>query len=281
MKDVQRAGAILAPFPHIGAFESTKLPGSGNDILGTTRHVERWRSDLQLLRSSCLTTLRYSVPWHRIECVPGIFDFSWFDLPMAYMLRYGMEPILDPLHHISFPDWLQDGFANPHFPALYERFVTTVAKRYPWVQRYTVFNEPLPTTLFCSFTGGWYPYQASDECFVRMAVNVGRAICQVTKALRQLRPDLQFVHVDTCEAHRALDTKSRRWVEFASARRFLMHDLALGLIDRSHALYGYLRKHGFTHAVVLGPCSAPRRTGARLLYPFGNRVVLGRGAAAL
>jgi beta-glucosidase/6-phospho-beta-glucosidase/beta-galactosidase len=246
MNHVQSAGGATAPFPHIGAFESTKLAGSGIDILGTTRHIERWRSDLQMLYSASLMDLRYSVPWHRIESVPGVFDFSWFDLPMEYMRTNGMRPILDPLHHISFPDWLENGFANPDFPALYARFVTAVAKRYPWVQSYTVFNEPLPTTLFCSYTGGWYPHQASDECFVRMAVNVGRAICLVSEALRRLRSDIRFVHVDTCEQHRALDNASEDWVRFASARRFLMHDLVLGLIDKAHTLYPYLRNHGFT-----------------------------------
>jgi hypothetical protein len=65
----------LCAFPHIGAFESTQLPGSGNDVLGTTRHIERWRSDLELLRSASLMHLRYSVP-SRIERVPGVFDFS-------------------------------------------------------------------------------------------------------------------------------------------------------------------------------------------------------------
>jgi beta-glucosidase/6-phospho-beta-glucosidase/beta-galactosidase len=72
MKHVHSSRAISARFPHIGAFESTKLPGIRNDILGTTRHIERWRTDLELLRSASLTQLRYSVPWHRIERVPGV-----------------------------------------------------------------------------------------------------------------------------------------------------------------------------------------------------------------
>jgi hypothetical protein len=38
-----------ARIPHLGAFESTKLMGTGTDILGTTRHIELWRSDLELL----------------------------------------------------------------------------------------------------------------------------------------------------------------------------------------------------------------------------------------
>jgi len=233
-----------AQFPHLGAFESTKLMGSGTDILGTTRHVERWQDDLQMLCAASLQTLRYSVPWHRIERSPGSFDFSWIDGPMSFMQRNGMTPILDPLHHISFPDWLDQGFANPDFPARYEKFVTEIAKRYPWANVYTIFNEPLPTTLFCSYTGGWYPHQASDDCFVRMALNVARAICRASAAVSHVIPDARFVHVETCEVHRAMDGRCEPWARFTNARRFLMHDLILGRVDKTHELYTYLHKHG-------------------------------------
>jgi beta-glucosidase/6-phospho-beta-glucosidase/beta-galactosidase len=231
---------LVTPYPHLGAFESTKLSSSGADILGTTRHIERWVSDLELLRSACIDQLRYSVPWHRIEQQRGVYDFSWLDGPMAYMHAHGMIPILDPLHHISFPDWLEQGFANSDFPRLYERFVTAVAKRYPWANLYTLFNEPLPTTLFCSYTGLWYPHQASDDCFVRMALNVARAICRASAALRKTNPRVQLVHVETCETHRATDAQSQAWTGFANSRRFLMHDLVLGRVDRMHDLYPYL-----------------------------------------
>src|SRR4051794_18844420 len=120
-------------FPHFGAFESTKLGDSGTDILGTTHHIERWRHDLELLRSASIRNLRYSVPWHRVEVTPGVYDFTWLDGPMHFLQEHSMSPVLDPLHHISFPNWLTDGFANPRFPELYERFVARVAQRYPWV----------------------------------------------------------------------------------------------------------------------------------------------------
>lgn len=232
-------------YPHLGAFESTKIHGTGEDILGTTRHDERWQHDLDLLHGAGVRQLRYSVPWHRIERTPGVFDWSWMDGPMGYLETHGMVPILDPLHHTSFPDWLEDGFANPEFPALYERFILELAGRYPWADHYTIFNEPLPTTLFCSYTGLWYPHQCSDAEFVAMSVNVGRAICQATQSLARRNPRACFVHVDTCESHRALDRRSERWVRFADARRFFLHDLILGRIDRGHPLMPYLRAHGF------------------------------------
>ncbi|HYP07466.1 MAG TPA: family 1 glycosylhydrolase [Bryobacteraceae bacterium] len=234
----------MKPFPRLGAFESTKIHGSGEDILGTTRHIDRWRHDLEMLRASGISQLRYSIPWHRIESISGRFDWDWMDGPMAYMRRHGMQPIVDPLHHTSFPDWMKGGFAHPRFPELYCRFLREFTRRYPWVEQYTVFNEPLPTTLFCSYTGMWYPHQASDECFVRMAIQVGKAMCLVAEMLETERPGVQFVHVETCETHRALDRRSEVWVEFAQQRRFLMHDLALGRIDASHPLYPYFLQHG-------------------------------------
>lgn len=233
-------------FCHLGAFESTKLIGCATDILGTTNHIARWEHDLGLLRSAGIVDLRYSVPWHRIEMEPGRFDFSWMDEPMQYMRAHSMCPILDPLHHVSFPDWLDQGFANPAFPELYERFILAIATRYPWATRYTVCNEPLPTAILSGLTGDWYPYHKSDDGFVRIAVNLARAICLASAALRRNDPEVELVHVDSAETHWALDGPSERWVRFANERRFLVMDLVLGRVTAFHALYPYLRQHGFT-----------------------------------
>lgn len=156
-----------------------------------------------------------------------------------------MQPILDPLHHVSFPDWLGDGFLHPQFPELYVRFLEEVVRRYDWVDRYTVVNEPLPTSVLCGLTGQWYPNRQSETDFVAIAKNVARAICLGSAAIRQLNPRATFYHVDSCEHHRALDEKSQAWVQHANRRRFLFHDLILGRIDREHPLLPYLREHGF------------------------------------
>jgi beta-glucosidase len=241
-----QAMPLGAAYPHLGAFESTRLVGTGTDVLETTRHIERWHFDLELLRQAGISELRYSVPWHRIERKPGTFDFSWFDGPMAYFQVHGMRPILDPIHHVSFPDWLEQGFANPDFAMHYERFILELAQRYPWVDCYTIFNEPLPTTVLCALTGDWYPHQASEDCFVRMAINVGKSICLASRALLKANPRVQLMHVESAEVHWPLDRESENWVQFANCRRFLLHDLILGSITRSHELYSYLRRHGFS-----------------------------------
>jgi beta-glucosidase/6-phospho-beta-glucosidase/beta-galactosidase len=141
----------------MGGFESTKLPGPLQDVLGTTRHIERWREDLQMLLSAGIRNLRYSAPWHRIEKTPGEFDFSWLDQPMRFMKAAGMNPILDLVHHVSFPDWLTGGFSDDAYEPAYLRYVEKVARRYEWTPSYTLFNEPLPTTLLCSYSAVWPP----------------------------------------------------------------------------------------------------------------------------
>jgi beta-glucosidase/6-phospho-beta-glucosidase/beta-galactosidase len=165
---------------------------------------------------------------------------------MRFLEQHDMRPIVDGLHHTSFPDWLTGGFSNPDFPDLYVRFLEKFAERYPWVQEYTVFNEPLPTTLFCSYTGMWYPHQRSKYAFVSMAQRVGRAICQASRMLVRRNPKVKLVHVDTAEHHEALDTRAEKWVSFANRRRFLMHDLVLGRVTRQHPLWPYLRSNGMS-----------------------------------
>ncbi len=162
---------------------------------------------------------------------------------MEFMRSEGMSPIADPLHHTSFPNWLVDGFLNPDFPALYERFLDKVSERYPWVARYTVMNEPLPTTLFCSYTGMWYPHRRSEHDFVAMALRVARAISLGTSLLVRKNKNVELVYVSTAEHHCATDDDTVSWAEFTNRRRFLMLDLILGRLDRDHPLQTYFEKN--------------------------------------
>ncbi|MDP9055631.1 MAG: beta-galactosidase [Acidobacteriota bacterium] len=82
--------------------------GSGLDIIETTGHLRKWREDLDLLRAAGVSDLRYPAPGHRIESSPGHFDFTWMDEPMSHRWRQGMNPVIDLLHHTSFPDWLDN-----------------------------------------------------------------------------------------------------------------------------------------------------------------------------
>jgi beta-glucosidase/6-phospho-beta-glucosidase/beta-galactosidase len=242
-------------------FESTYLPGHDIDVLALTRHDIRWRDDLRLVRDAGIRRLRYPIPWHRIERSRGQYDWAWADVTLEGLRELGLSPIVDPLHHTSFPRWLADGFLDPAFPAVYAAFCAAIAARYPWVREYTVFNEPLPTALLCTEFGVWPPARREPGSFWRMARNVARAICLATEAIRAEQPAARFIHVDTAEGHGALDGESEPFARHLNDRRFLFHDLILGRVDTAHPLWPYLRDEG---AMAAGDLAWIREHAARI-----------------
>jgi beta-glucosidase/6-phospho-beta-glucosidase/beta-galactosidase len=106
-------------FEFLSGFEGTHIFGSGRDVLETTEHTERYREDLTQLRRDGMLSFRACIPWHRIEQTKGVYDWGWTDAYLQCARELGLDPIVDPLHHTSFPDWLGGGFADAEFPARY------------------------------------------------------------------------------------------------------------------------------------------------------------------
>src|SRR5436305_7484153 len=227
-------------------FESTRIVCPDRprmDVLELTRHLERAEEDLRLVADAGLRSLRYPAPWHRIQPAEDVWDWAWMDRSMDCLRGLGLDPILDPLHHVSFPAWLTGGFLHPRFGDLYLAFCRRLAERYPWVRRYTLVNEPLVTSWLCGWEGVWYPYERSARSFVRMAIATARAIARGKAALAGLVEGFELVHVDSCEEHRAAHPAGRETASFMNEKRFLVLDLLAGRLDRGHPLHGYLAPH--------------------------------------
>jgi beta-glucosidase/6-phospho-beta-glucosidase/beta-galactosidase len=240
-KETNKGDSVLK---FLSGFESTHIFGSGKDVLELTKHTELVESDLRLARQCGLNLLRYSVPWHRIEQVKGVYDWQWMDRAMRCLQELGIAPILDPLHHTSFPEWLKGGFASLEFGKTYLQFVTLLAERYPWARHYTVINEPFVTTWFCGHEGTWYPYQRGAASFVPMIMNVAETISAVSRMLVRTVDNLCLVHVDAAEKHRSADEVSQAHADFHNEIRFIVPDLVLGKVNEGHALFDYLCRHG-------------------------------------
>ncbi len=213
--------------PFIGAFESTYQPAFDRDVAETTGHVARWREDLDLLRSCGVEELRYPIRWHRVEREPDRFDWRETDEMFDYMRDNGLRPIVDLVHHTSYPSWL-GGFADPAFAPAFLRYVRAFAERYPWVEAYTLFNEPFTTFFLCGHEGVWEPHYRGLEGFLTVAKNVMPALTAASRLCRELLPDARHVYVEVCEHHTASDPRGATYAEYANDRRFLLTDLFLG-----------------------------------------------------
>ncbi|HEY8589699.1 MAG TPA: family 1 glycosylhydrolase [Naasia sp.] len=212
----------------IGSFESTYLPAHDRDVIETTEHDRRFEADIDLLTRSGVTRLRYPVRWHRVESEEGALDWSGTDRTLGLLRDRGLRPIVDLVHHTSYPAWLTGGFADPRFGAAYLRYAEAFARRYDWVEEYTLFNEPFSTLFLCGHEAIWPPYTSGLANFVDLIANVMPAVAEASRLYQELLPLARHVWVDTCEHHTGSDESGRRYADFANERRFLVLDAFLG-----------------------------------------------------
>jgi beta-glucosidase/6-phospho-beta-glucosidase/beta-galactosidase len=229
----------------LAGFESTYAPFGDADGFETTRHLERWREDLTAVRHADVRDLRYPLLWHRIEPRPGSYDWRGTDAVLQHVRSLGMRPVVDLVHHTSHPAWLSEGFADPRFPAAFERFAAAVAERYPWIGAYTLFNEPFATLFLAGHEALWPPYARGTRGFLGVLRTVLPAIVRVAALYRQVLPDARHVWIDTCEHHASATRSSRAYAELANDRRFALLDLVLGnRVDPDRPFLRDLVSHG-------------------------------------
>jgi beta-glucosidase/6-phospho-beta-glucosidase/beta-galactosidase len=169
------------------------------DVLQTTEHYTRYKEDFQYALDMGMDMLRIGVPWHRIERNYGEFNWEWLDGYLHYMQEVGIEPILDPLHHVSIPSWLTGGFLDDRFVHTYSRFFRALVTRYPWVKKYTIVNEPTVTTYFATYEGIWYPFHTGSESHNIGINNIYEIIYTLSHFLKDNNKEHWFI--DSCEHH--------------------------------------------------------------------------------
>ncbi|MDP9397209.1 MAG: glycosyltransferase, partial [Actinomycetota bacterium] len=211
-----------------GGFESTFLPRHDRDSFETTGHDRRWRADLAALSSAGVRELRYPVRWHRIEPEPGRYDWDETDRVFAGLQEAGLAPVVDLVHHTSHPTWLDEGFADVRFGPAYVRFAEAVARRYPWLPAYTLFNEPFATLFLAGHEGFWPPYRQGLPGLVTLLRNVLPAVTEAARCWREVLPSARHVWVDTCEHHAGTPGAPAEFADVANDRRFVALDLVIG-----------------------------------------------------
>lgn len=218
------------PISMIGAFESTYQPHHDVDVAESTGHIDRRERDLELLAGTGVSRLRYPIRWHRIETEPGVFDWEETDAVLSLLHGAGWRPIVDLVHHTSHPRWLTDGFADVRFGPAFLRYVRAFAERYPWIEEYTLVNEPFSTLLLCGHEAIWPPYHRGMDSFVAMLRNVLPALTEASRLARDLWPDALHWWCDSCERHTGDGSDGEEYAAYANDRRFAVLDLVLGQV---------------------------------------------------
>lgn len=212
-------------------------------------HYRLWKHDLDLAADLGVSTIRYGVPWYKVNPKPGVYDWSWSDAVLEYLVvDRGLTPIVDLLHY-GTPLWMDNHFVNASYPRRMGEFAAKFAERYSSiVKMYTPANEPAVTAYYCGRDGRWPPYLSGDDGYVKILLALAAGIVRTAEALRSVRADSVLVHVEDFGLERAdpHDPLASAAAEDAQNRRLLPLDLACGRVVPGHAMWEWLLEHGAT-----------------------------------
>lgn len=227
--------------------ECSFLPHLGVDQFDWTQHNRFWREDLRRAREELgIRTLRYALPWHRIESQRGTLDWSFGDERIELCAELGIELILDVMH-FGTPLWLKQAVGDPEFPEALESFTEAIVARYRTsVKTWSPFNEPLVAALFSGDFGFWPPHQRKWRGYMPVLSRIMQAVNRSIRAIRRTMPDATVLLCDAAENYRTRHTQLADEVRRRNLRRFVALDLLLGRVDQHHPLHSWLTSYGMS-----------------------------------
>ena len=248
------------------------LRGSGEplDEYASTDHYSQWREDFDRVVEVGATTVRYGLPWYRLNPAPGEWDWTWADEVIDYAVaELGLDLIIDLVHY-GTPSWLSGSFTDPAYPAAVAEYAGAVAARYDGlVDKFTPLNEPLVTASFTGARAIWPPYDSGDAGWARVIVGVSAGIQSAIKAIKAAQPSAVIAHVEATHVWETEDANLIGHRDVLRLRNFLPTDLILGHVTTDHALYPWLIEMGIGAEVLAGfqePCPPPDLIGVNF-YP--------------
>lgn len=241
---------VLKNFAWSAGIEDTFIPQERPGLRALeeyelTQHYAQWRADLERAASLGIKTLRWGVPWYRVERQPGVFDWSWVDEVLDYMInQLGVTPIVDLVHY-GTPDWLEGSFADPTYPERVASYAKAFAERYSHiVSLYTALNEPTVNADFAGRRGEWPPYLTGNAGYVSVLLPIARGMQLTIKAIKEVQPNAFFVAVEAMRRSKALDERSIDAARLAFHQDLLCFDLVSGKVSPEHPLWQWLTTNG-------------------------------------
>ncbi|HJS51836.1 MAG TPA: family 1 glycosylhydrolase [Pyrinomonadaceae bacterium] len=214
-------------------------------------HYKHWREDLSLARELGLGSMRWGVPWYRVEPEPEKFDWSWTDQVIPFMVeKLKILPIIDLMHY-GCPFWLEREFANKDYPQYVARYAAAFAMRYKdLISWYTPLNEPIINALMCGMRGLWPPYLKGEKGYIRIMLQLARGIIHTVKALKQIDPFSVMVHVEASGLTRTAREDLAAVAREEKFRGYLCYDLVSGRLTHDHVLFAWLVRNGASPDVL-------------------------------
>ncbi|CAN5588692.1 hypothetical protein BH24ACT5_BH24ACT5_04280 [soil metagenome] len=236
-----------APFRFAVGIEDTFIPQETHgqrrlDEYELTQHYQYWRDDIDLVAESGADSLRWGIPWYRVEPSPGQFEWDWVDRVVDRICEHDITGIVDLMHY-GTPLWMTESFLDPDYPQRIAAYAAAAAARYgDRLHVWTPMNEPNVNAEWCGLNGRWPPYRTGEEGFVALTLSLAEGIIATQRAILDVQPDASFVFVEA--GFRYVGDTFPMARSILDERRFAVLDLALGRTDDTRPMHEWLVSHG-------------------------------------
>ena len=222
-------------------------------------HYGQWRSDLDLIASLGVRSMRYGVPWYRVNPEPGKFDWSWTDRVFDHLADVGIRPIVDLVHY-GTPTWLRRSFVDPDYPARVAEYAAAMVERYGGVAGgWTPLNEPVVNADFSGLRAVWPPHLHGQGGYDRVLMAIAEGICHTIAAIRDVQVDARIVAVEPCDILTTDEPALEGLIKERWESLFLSLDLVLGRVDTLHPQHARLLSSGISERRLAALASRPQR----------------------
>lgn len=222
-----------------------KPTGKTLDEYELTDHYRLWKTDFDNISSIGLDSVRWGIPWYKIQPERDRWNWSFPDKVIPYIAEEkGLNLVLDLMHY-GVPNWMDKAFLDPDYPSYVEEYTQRVIERYGKYLTYaTPFNEPHTACEFCGNLGVWPPYRKGLEGYFEVLKGVVKGTQRQTKLLQ--KAGITCVQVECSGGSIAAEPDLEELAELERIQQYMFFDCLTGDLSELESKFPLFAKYGLT-----------------------------------
>lgn len=151
-----------------------------------TDHYHLWRSDFDRISELGPDSVRWGIPWYKVQPEKHRWDWSFVDEALPYIVEGKKLDLVLDLMHYGVPTWMEKAYLDPDYPKYVEEYTAAVIQRYGDLLKFaTPYNEPHTACEFCGNRGEWPPYLSGYEGYFAVLKGVVKGTQRQTRLLQE------------------------------------------------------------------------------------------------
>ena len=212
-----------------------------------TDHYRLWKQDFDAIGQIGLDSVRWGIPWYRVQPEKGKWDWSFTDRVIPYIVEEKKLDLVLDLMHYGVPTWMVKAYLDPDYPQLVEEYTAAVIDRYGKYLRFaTPYNEPHTACEFCGNLGVWPPYLSGHRGYFQVLRSVVLGTQRQTRLLQQA--GIQCVQVECSGGSYALDPQLEEQALLERTQQEMFFNCLTGDYRGLEPMFPVFERYGLTQA---------------------------------